>query len=102
MLGECLLGFSPIPWLILCSMSKKKRKTTAKKATVLPQYQGPDLRAVEVVSDLFEDMKFSESCLPPGVRLAVTLVVSGVVRPKITNRQSRPSGTDKIVRQDHF
>jgi DNA ligase-4 len=45
-------------------MSKKKRKTTAKKATVLPQYQGPDLRAVEVVSDLFEDMKFMVSSDP--------------------------------------
>ncbi|KAG1728061.1 ATP dependent DNA ligase domain-containing protein [Suillus paluster] len=46
------------------SMSKKKRKTTAKKATVLPQYQGPNLRAVEIVSDLFEDMKFMVSSDP--------------------------------------
>lgn len=45
-------------------MSKKKRKTTAKKATVLPQYQGPDLRAVEIESDLFEDMKFMVSSDP--------------------------------------
>lgn len=45
-------------------MSKKKRKTTAKKATVLPQYQGPNLRAVEVESDLFVDMKFMVSSDP--------------------------------------
>ncbi|KAJ8590777.1 DNA ligase 4 [Rhizopogon salebrosus TDB-379] len=44
-------------------MSKKKRKVTAKKATVLPQYQGPDLRAIEIESDLFGEMKFSESSL---------------------------------------
>ncbi|OAX43215.1 DNA ligase 4 [Rhizopogon vinicolor AM-OR11-026] len=45
-------------------MSKKKRKVTIKKATVLPQYQGPDLRAVEIESDLFEDMKFMVSSDP--------------------------------------
>lgn len=45
-------------------MSKKKRKTMAKKATVLPQYQGPNLRAVEIESDLFEDMKFMVSSDP--------------------------------------
>ncbi|KAG1849416.1 ATP dependent DNA ligase domain-containing protein [Suillus subalutaceus] len=48
-------------------MSKKKRKMTAKKAsvaTVLPQYQGPDLRGVEIESDLFEDMKFMVSSDP--------------------------------------
>lgn len=45
-------------------MSKKKRKTTAKKATVLSQYQGPNLRAVEIESDLFEDMKFMVSSDP--------------------------------------
>ncbi|KAG1735545.1 ATP dependent DNA ligase domain-containing protein [Suillus lakei] len=36
-------------------MSKKKRKTTANKATVLPQYQGPNLRA---------DIKFMVSSDP--------------------------------------
>lgn len=45
-------------------MSKKKRKTTAKKATVLPQYQGPTLRSVEIESDLFVDMKFMVSSDP--------------------------------------
>jgi len=38
--------------------SKKKRKTTTKKATVLPQYQGVDLKDVEVETDLFGGLKF--------------------------------------------
>ncbi|KAG2150301.1 ATP dependent DNA ligase domain-containing protein [Suillus bovinus] len=47
-------------------MSKKKRKTMTKKAsaTVLPQYQGPNLRTVEIESDLFEDMRFMVSSDP--------------------------------------
>ncbi|KAF9266852.1 DNA ligase 4 [Marasmius fiardii PR-910] len=38
--------------------SKKKRKTNAKKATVLPSYQGPKAKDVEVRSDLFDGLKF--------------------------------------------
>lgn len=39
MLGEQSLFFSPIPRLILSSMSKKKRKTTAKKASVFSVFR---------------------------------------------------------------
>ncbi|TFK51779.1 ATP-dependent DNA ligase [Heliocybe sulcata] len=38
--------------------TKKKRKTTAKKPTLMPEYQGHDLKEVVVVSDLFEGMTF--------------------------------------------
>ncbi|TEB36658.1 DNA ligase 4 [Coprinellus micaceus] len=37
---------------------KRKMATSAKKATMLPEYQGPNLRKVAVTSDLFEGMKF--------------------------------------------
>ncbi|KAJ3527652.1 hypothetical protein NMY22_g9703 [Coprinellus aureogranulatus] len=37
---------------------KRKTTTTAKKATMLPEYQGPNLRNVAVTSDLFQGMKF--------------------------------------------
>ncbi|KAN0088925.1 ATP dependent DNA ligase domain containing protein [Tylopilus felleus] len=43
---------------------KKKRKTTAKKPTVLPRYQGPSADSVKVESDLFEGMKFMVSADP--------------------------------------
>ncbi|KAJ3515533.1 hypothetical protein NLJ89_g1703 [Agrocybe chaxingu] len=39
-------------------VTKKKRKTTVKKATVLPQYQGPSKKGITVESDIFEGMKF--------------------------------------------
>ncbi|KDR80522.1 hypothetical protein GALMADRAFT_240825 [Galerina marginata CBS 339.88] len=39
-------------------VTKKKRKTTATKPTVLPQYQGVKVKGVQVESDLFEGMKF--------------------------------------------
>ncbi|KAH7924280.1 ATP-dependent DNA ligase [Leucogyrophana mollusca] len=43
---------------------KKKRKTTAKKAMMLPEYQGPNLSSVEIESELFEGMKFMVSSDP--------------------------------------
>ncbi|KAF8433261.1 ATP dependent DNA ligase domain-containing protein [Boletus edulis BED1] len=43
---------------------KKKRKTTAKKAMVLPQYQGPSAGSVKVESELFEGKKFMVSADP--------------------------------------
>ncbi|KAI6167470.1 ATP dependent DNA ligase domain-containing protein [Pisolithus thermaeus] len=43
---------------------KKKRKTTTKKPTVVSHFQGPDLKSVDVESDLFEDMKFMVSADP--------------------------------------
>ncbi|KAH7885847.1 ATP dependent DNA ligase domain-containing protein [Phlebopus sp. FC_14] len=43
---------------------KKRRKVTAKKPTVMPQYQGPNLHSLEVESDLFEGMKFMVSADP--------------------------------------
>lgn len=44
---------------------RKKRKTVStKKAVVVPQYQGPDVRSVQVESTLFEDMKFMVSADP--------------------------------------
>lgn len=43
---------------------RKKRKTTAKKPTVVSHFQGPDLKSVDVESDLFEDMKFMVSADP--------------------------------------
>ncbi|KAI9457174.1 ATP dependent DNA ligase domain-containing protein [Boletus coccyginus] len=43
---------------------KKKRKTMAKKPTVLPQYQGPSADSVKVESELFEGMKFMVSADP--------------------------------------
>ncbi|RDB23717.1 DNA ligase 4 [Hypsizygus marmoreus] len=39
-------------------VSKKKRKTVAKKAVMLPEYRGPKLKDVQVESDLFEGMIF--------------------------------------------
>ncbi|KAF8074989.1 DNA ligase IV [Lyophyllum atratum] len=39
-------------------VSKKKRKTVAKKAIVLPEYQGPKLKGVRVETHLFAGMKF--------------------------------------------
>ncbi|CAA7265112.1 unnamed protein product [Cyclocybe aegerita] len=39
-------------------VTKKKRKTTVKKAMVLPQYQGPSKKGITVESDIFEGMKF--------------------------------------------
>jgi len=39
-------------------VSTKKRKTVAKKATVLPQYQGPKMKGVKVETNIFEGMKF--------------------------------------------
>ncbi|TFK29738.1 DNA ligase 4 [Coprinopsis marcescibilis] len=39
-------------------ITTKKRKTTAKKATVLSEYQGPNLRKVAVTSQIFDGMKF--------------------------------------------
>ncbi|KAG7093593.1 DNA ligase (ATP) [Marasmius oreades] len=38
--------------------SKKKRRTAAKKATILSSYQGPKPKDVEVQSDLFKGLKF--------------------------------------------
>ncbi|RXW22137.1 hypothetical protein EST38_g3713 [Candolleomyces aberdarensis] len=38
--------------------SKKRKTTTTKKPTMLPEYQGPNLRKVAVTSDIFEGMKF--------------------------------------------
>ncbi|TFK40007.1 DNA ligase IV [Crucibulum laeve] len=38
--------------------SKKKRKVTTKRITVLPEYQGPKLKGVRVESDIFEGMTF--------------------------------------------
>ncbi|KAF8909386.1 DNA ligase 4 [Gymnopilus junonius] len=37
---------------------KKKRKTTASKPTVLPQYQGVKVKGIQVESDLLNGMKF--------------------------------------------
>ncbi|KAF9525150.1 DNA ligase 4 [Crepidotus variabilis] len=39
-------------------VTKKKRKVTTKKATVLPQYKGVSKKGVKVESDIFEGMKF--------------------------------------------
>ncbi|KIM44920.1 hypothetical protein M413DRAFT_442894 [Hebeloma cylindrosporum] len=39
-------------------VSTKKRKTVAKKATVLSQYQGPKMKGVKVETNIFEGMKF--------------------------------------------
>ncbi|KAH7914811.1 ATP dependent DNA ligase domain-containing protein [Hygrophoropsis aurantiaca] len=45
-------------------MSKKKRKKAAKKATMLPEYQGPSLHSIEVESDIFDGMRFMVSSDP--------------------------------------
>lgn len=46
-------------------VSNKKRKTmTAKKASILPEYHGQDLKSVELESDVFEDMRFMVSSDP--------------------------------------
>ncbi|KAG6866564.1 hypothetical protein C0991_002049 [Blastosporella zonata] len=42
-------------------ISQKKRKTVAKKAVMLPEYQGPKLRGLEVASRLFNGLKFGSS-----------------------------------------
>lgn len=39
-------------------VSSKKRKTTAKKATVLPAYKGPNLKGVRVKTDILDGLKF--------------------------------------------
>ncbi|KIK09022.1 hypothetical protein K443DRAFT_672060 [Laccaria amethystina LaAM-08-1] len=39
-------------------VSSKKRKTTAKKASVLPAYKGPNLKGVRVQTDILEGLKF--------------------------------------------
>ncbi|KAL0953630.1 hypothetical protein HGRIS_004835 [Hohenbuehelia grisea] len=44
--------------------TKKKRKTTVKKISVLPQYSGPRLKDVQVKSDLFEGRHFVVSADP--------------------------------------
>ncbi|KAG6335727.1 hypothetical protein ID866_3351, partial [Astraeus odoratus] len=43
---------------------KKRKKTTTKKPTMMPQFRGPDLNSIEVESDLFENMKFMVSADP--------------------------------------
>lgn len=43
---------------------RKKRRTTAKKPMVVSHFQGPDLKSVDVESDLFENMKFMVSADP--------------------------------------
>ncbi|KAF8638944.1 hypothetical protein AX16_010418 [Volvariella volvacea WC 439] len=40
------------------SMGKKKRKTTAKRPTMLPEYKGPKLKNVAVQSDIFDSITF--------------------------------------------
>ncbi|KJA23601.1 hypothetical protein HYPSUDRAFT_66273 [Hypholoma sublateritium FD-334 SS-4] len=39
-------------------VTKKKRKTVAKKISVLPQYQGPSKKGITVESHIFEGLKF--------------------------------------------
>ncbi|KAG6857461.1 hypothetical protein H0H87_003528 [Tephrocybe sp. NHM501043] len=39
-------------------VSQKKRKTVTKKAVMLPEYQGPRLRGMQVTSRLFSGLKF--------------------------------------------
>ncbi|KAJ3571822.1 hypothetical protein NP233_g3508 [Leucocoprinus birnbaumii] len=56
--------------------SKKKRKTTA-KATILPQYQGPNLKDVSVQSDVFDGMKFAYD-----LKLVIDKNVNNVFKPK--------------------
>ncbi|RPD64440.1 DNA ligase 4 [Lentinus tigrinus ALCF2SS1-7] len=43
---------------------KKKTKKTAKKPTIMPEYQGTNLKDVPVESDLFKDYKFMVSSDP--------------------------------------
>ncbi|KAI6010699.1 DNA ligase 4 [Pisolithus orientalis] len=43
---------------------RKKRRTTAKKPMVVSHFQGPDLKSVDVESNLFENMKFMVSADP--------------------------------------
>ncbi|KAL4066025.1 ATP dependent DNA ligase domain-containing protein [Scleroderma citrinum] len=43
---------------------KKRKKVTAKKPTIMPQFHGPDPNSVEVESHLFEGMKFMVSADP--------------------------------------
>jgi len=38
--------------------TKKKRKVAVKKVTVLPQYQGPNMKGIKAETDIFEGMKF--------------------------------------------
>ncbi|KIJ55330.1 hypothetical protein M422DRAFT_57814 [Sphaerobolus stellatus SS14] len=38
--------------------AQKKRKTNSKKPVVVPQYQGADVKGIEVISQLFEGVKF--------------------------------------------
>ncbi|KAG6910034.1 DNA ligase (ATP) [Tephrocybe rancida] len=41
-------------------VTQKKRKTVAKKAVMLPEYQGPKLKSLKVTSQLFNGLKFDE------------------------------------------